>query len=176
MVEHHDLVDHRQFEVCVRVVERNAAVLDEQHEEPAGDDQHHRSHVRQRLVGRIREHAAQAEAAARPRERDETEEQRGFGEPRERHLARGAHARMVELVSERGGRGEEPAERKEIGKQQHVAREADHGRMMAQRHHQGAGERRGEGDCRAGEEHARSRGADHHLFLQQLPGGRARLQ
>jgi hypothetical protein len=57
VVEHHDLVDHRELEVRVRVVERDAAVLGQQHDEPARDDQHHRTHVVDRRHGRIGQHA-----------------------------------------------------------------------------------------------------------------------
>src|SRR6266542_4696633 len=42
VIEHHHFVDHRQFQVCVRIIDGHASIFCEQDDEPAHDDQYDR--------------------------------------------------------------------------------------------------------------------------------------
>ena len=88
VVEDHDLVDHGELEVRVRVVERDAGVLRQQHhEQRRADHQQRGGRRRQACRQRAAEHAGQAQRARCAHQRDEAQEQRRLGEARERHLA-----------------------------------------------------------------------------------------
>ena len=48
MVEHHDLVNHRQFEMGGRVIDRNAGVFDQRDDQQAhGDERECRQRIAQ---------------------------------------------------------------------------------------------------------------------------------
>ena len=105
VVEHHDLVDHRQLEMRVRIVEGDAAVLGEQHDEERDRREPERRRAELHSPRQRRpEHVGERERARELHQHEQSEEQRGLRQAREGRLASRAHALEGRARVERRGR------------------------------------------------------------------------
>ena len=116
VVEHHDLVDHGQLEVGVRVVERDAAVLGEQDDEPAQQDQRERGTRRRPSASQTSRRACPT-ATATPTSLARTSRPRNSaGSARQAKVTSRAAPipSNAEPVSRAAGDGEEPAQAQQV--------------------------------------------------------------
>ena len=177
VVEHHDLVDHGQLQVRVRVVERDARVLRQHDHEQARHDHDQRgSRPPPGRADARREHAGQLQRAAELHERQEPQEHRRLGQAREGHLARGAHPLEGRArVEGRGGR-EEAAQREQVREQDEVAREVHGSAHAAEWQDERRAHRRRQGHRGPGEEDPARGPADDHLLAEELREIEVRLE
>ena len=136
VVEDHHLVDHRELEVRVRIVDRDAGVLGEQHDEQGDGDEERAPRAGRPSSVPVVGAWSIGVRLSEPEKRTSTTnagEQRGLGEAREGHLARRSHALEGGARVERGRGREEAPERQQVGEQHEVAREARPGRRTRRR-------------------------------------------
>ena len=160
VVEDHHLVDHRQLEVRVRVVERDPAVLGEEDDEPARHDEDERGPRGEPAEGPgAGQHRGEGERPGDPRDGQEAEEEGRLGEAGEAHLPRGPHPLERRAGVERGRGREEARKSEEVGEEDQVAGERDRGVRAPDGDEEGGREGRREGEDRSREENPRRRPA-----------------
>ena len=159
------LVDHRQLEVRVRVVDRLAPGLDE-HDEREGQ----RSAPVRRLgpdvaAGRRAGHRHEVGAGSGQRGDEQGEHEQGLAEHGEREIARGAHQRESVARVPCGGRHREARERQQPDEHERIVAQPPATRPSADRHER-------EGDQQAGGRQRRG-GAIHRPGAERLDGALA---
>ena len=136
VLEQRALVDHRQLEVGVGVVDRLPARLgDHDQRERDGAERERRSRPGERARG-SRDHPPQIGRAGHERSDGEREHERRLGEDREREVA--ARALQGEAVRDvpRRGAGGEPREREQAGEHESIVTYAEVGRSGGDGHEQ----------------------------------------
>ena len=116
VIQHHDFVNHRQFEVRVRIVERHAAILREQHRE--------QSRRQQRRARARADGASIVVSDTLPLCTPSVSNAvmiAASAENRVAHFARGAHAFEGRTGVERRARRAESRQREQINEQQRIA-------------------------------------------------------
>ncbi len=176
MVQHHDLVNHGQLQVRVRIVERHAGVLGQKDDEPARDDEHQRRTGAMPGRGIHIEEIGERQSTGDAGQGQEAEEERRLRERAERELACHPHPFERRAGVECGRRRAEPREREEVDEDDQVACER-HRRTRAcqwqqQRGQQGNDDR----DSRTGQEDPGRRAAEHRFLSQELSDVVVRLQ
>ena len=122
MIENHHLVNHRQFEVGVRVVNRDARVFGQKHRRKRGDDQREGDAGMEPEFGRDRlVDARHGKPRGLPRERGQAQKERHLGEGREEDLAARSHSFKRRARVKRGQHRDHPRQTEEIGEQHEVA-------------------------------------------------------
>ena len=161
-------MDHRQFEVRARIVDRNAPLLDDedfgqQVTQQQQDDRE--THFDGR---RSREDRREGGMSRHERQRGCGEQQRGFDQRAVERFAAGTHA--LERAARVHGRQDErrAAQCEQVDEADQIARERDDGRQVAYRDEEQRrdGRREVEGRCRAEERRGRGR-VDGPLAQQQ---------
>ncbi len=169
VVEDHHLVDHRQLEVRVRVVEGDPAVLGEEDDPPAHRDENEgRPPLEPPLAPGVGEHPPEGEAPREAGEDEHAEDEGRLGEAPEAHLAGRPHPlEGGPGVQGRGG-SEEAREAEEVDEEDDVSREGDGGFVAAERDELPRQERHGEPDRRPGPEDPRRRPAEDRALSEEL--------
>ena len=169
VIEHHDLVDHRELEMGCRVVNRDAAVLGEEHDqEGEGDQGEGRRGLRPDADRHVGQHRRQRQASRLPRDGRQSEEERGLRQGRERDLAARAHALEAGSRVERGDHRREARESEEVREQKEVPREG-HESRGAEGHEGGRHDHGRQSDDGPGPEHPARRPAVHGTLRHELP-------
>ena len=179
MVEDHHLVDHRQLEMGVRVVERDAAFSARRTTNQLDDDEDD-GRAAWRHAEREASRASMPESESDPEIRasaSRPKKRAGSARHAKRDLARGPHALERRAGVEGGRRGEEAREREEVDEEDEVAGKRAPARAAAEREQQ---ERRGDGrhdgEDRPGEEDPGRRAAQDGALAEELRRGRSRAE
>ena len=168
VLEHHRLMDHREFQVRRRIVYGNATGLGDQHDEEPGQRKDVARAKERARNERAAHNGAKIERPRRERSCEEPQHQSGLGERRNRHLAAAAHAAKRAAGIEGGDRKRKPAERENPNESKDST-----GALQGRRRDQDRYQRRrchGRGEVQARPERVYPGGGlrSHNLFSQQL--------
>ena len=177
VVKHHYLMDHGQFQVGIRIVERDAAVFGQQHDEhPADEEQQRCAGVHPEPYVDVDQHPGEIVRAGETRQGNQGKKEGRFGKTGVGCLSGRTHSFKTRTGIKSGSHRKKTPQREQIGVQDHVAVKRDRRRVRAKRNQQRGYPGRCQRNNRSGTKHPGGGRTEHGPFLQQPDDIVIRLQ